>query len=1381
MINKKDTTYMNILADVLKTVLKPLLEKYLAARKERKELERFYNTLISLSDKYISEHETEAVAHSEFADYVQRYNLYEHLFEFIESPQPISETEFINSQAKKATEYVRKKHIIGITDHSIKEYIQASFDLIKKFYTDKLDYGQTYTIYEIQQAVMQGNTALLNKLTPLLTFNSVRLPETSAAEKQAPQKRNYSYDPTLITRTVTTSLNVDVDIWGNIINNSSDTLMNFCQTSNHIVLLGDAGCGKTIELNQLAGWVSKNRPSDFPLIYELDNYIDASIPDILKEAGYDSIPAEYLFLIFDGFDEIQNEHRNNFARRIEDFAKKNPQTHIVISSRSNSYRFANNEGRGSTFDGFTEIYLNPLEPKDIDNYVVSNGLVTSDFWKETSDKSLNEIVYNPFYLKTLVAFMKATGNLPTPARLMDEIIQNRFEEDATKYHLTINLDEKKPLILGSLCKIAFAMQCMQKKSIDVRVCYGFSSAEDIECTKYSGILVKKSNDAWVFEHNNFREYLAAKYLSELDVETIRQIIFDTNHKVKDSWLNVLSFLVALYPNDSLLNLIAETDIEIFVKFEQDRLNDAERFRIFESVFNSYKEKNVWITRSRLDIEAFAKFGQTKESCEFLLSEISSYTNHFRSLSNAIHILSHFTKYFSLESKIREVLFNVLKRTDVRIYEKKDAIAAIVNLNLSNEEITNYLIASMPENCNCYSGEILQYLIATNNHEANIDLFLRQLKASHTRSDDGYSGTISYYVKKALQQVKSFDSVSKSLVFLASADYLYSTEKEVFDNLFEQAEILFRNGNMDIVNTIFECAKISAKKFTHNVTQRCKEFFVKTKTIVSIFKKLLDLYVKSDDYNVLFLLEDFATEECYLFLRTLCGQAESSYIECLKKLTFRMSTSENGYSENVSLLTSYGIVIPEPTPRIDYSLESQKGAQAYFDSLFDEEEYHKLIIKLLEYIDNPDITFEDFEKCIHLRDFDDRALGQTLLQVSIDVDNLKRKDTESIKVVDWKSAISDWTWYSIGEIYNALHRNEKISISTEQRIYIEAFCKKHIGEIDFSRETKDLENGGFWCSPRLQIIVALSSKLNIDYSKEIFYKFMLVPSFIIDHNTTAYYKFSEYITNHMTNDELQLAVIQNISTTKMCFDAAHTHLDYCKEHNLNNGVDLAISLISNKTASEFVKRAAFEYLLAFKEIDYLYEKYLDSKDTVVFKCLVETTSALKHPLLKSKLESLNRDSENKTEYLSLLISMNSKYGLQVYYSEAKSKMEILGGTNAGDYSPLNEAISTVSDVELLPELLLLQELVFTEGFKDKSHFGLYNSIYHAYQNIAKANYEKVYTWLSERLTISTISHEEKCFCNTLLDEISQSYAMYIDKPWDIREITSFIKKANFTYY
>ena len=46
MINKKDTTDMNFLTDILKAVLKPLLEKYLAARKERKELERFYNTLV---------------------------------------------------------------------------------------------------------------------------------------------------------------------------------------------------------------------------------------------------------------------------------------------------------------------------------------------------------------------------------------------------------------------------------------------------------------------------------------------------------------------------------------------------------------------------------------------------------------------------------------------------------------------------------------------------------------------------------------------------------------------------------------------------------------------------------------------------------------------------------------------------------------------------------------------------------------------------------------------------------------------------------------------------------------------------------------------------------------------------------------------------------------------------------------------------------------------------------------------------------------------------------------------------------------------------------------------------------------------------------------
>ena len=118
---------------------------------------------------------------------------------------------------------------------------------------------------------------------------------------------------------------------------------------------------------------------------------------------------------------------------------------------------------------------------------------------------------------------------------------------------------------------------------------------------------------------------------------------------------------------------------------------------------------------------------------------------------------------------------------------------------------------------------------------------------------------------------------------------------MFDNLFEQAEILFRNGNIDIVNAVFECAKISARKYTHNVTQRCKEFFVKTKTIVSIFKKLLDLYVKSDDYNVLFLLEDFTIPELIAF----------SNVAVLKvgKITVALSGREGDYKYVISSRTT----------------------------------------------------------------------------------------------------------------------------------------------------------------------------------------------------------------------------------------------------------------------------------------------------------------------------------------------------------------------------------------------------------------------------------------------------------------------------------------------
>ena len=58
----------------------------------------------------------------------------------------------------------------------------------------------------------------------------------------------------------------------------------------HIVLLGEAGCGKSIALNQLSSAASNTQY--YPLLYNLNNYTDNSIEEIVF-----SVPLKKLLAI----------------------------------------------------------------------------------------------------------------------------------------------------------------------------------------------------------------------------------------------------------------------------------------------------------------------------------------------------------------------------------------------------------------------------------------------------------------------------------------------------------------------------------------------------------------------------------------------------------------------------------------------------------------------------------------------------------------------------------------------------------------------------------------------------------------------------------------------------------------------------------------------------------------------------------------------------------------------------------------------------------------------------------------------------------------------------------------------------------------------------
>lgn len=129
---------------------------------------------------------------------------------------------------------------------------------------------------------------------------------------------------------------------------------------NRIVILGDAGTGKSEEVDFIAHYFSANDEGLIPLKIKLRNYVDQNIADFINEP-YQKLSDENLLLLFDGFDEVESKNKMTLVRKILFYIDQHPQTRIVVTSRKNIY---NNE-----LTSFEVFYLLNLDDEDVENFI----------------------------------------------------------------------------------------------------------------------------------------------------------------------------------------------------------------------------------------------------------------------------------------------------------------------------------------------------------------------------------------------------------------------------------------------------------------------------------------------------------------------------------------------------------------------------------------------------------------------------------------------------------------------------------------------------------------------------------------------------------------------------------------------------------------------------------------------------------------------------------------------------------------------------------------------------------------------------------------------------------------------------------------------------
>ncbi len=419
---------------------------------------------------------------------------------------------------------------------------------------------------------------------------------------------------------------------------SAEDLLTTIRKQRRVVLLANAGAGKTTELKHIAAYYSSDDSPFYPHLVFLNKYVNQSIEEMLPPR-WNEVPDEQQLVILDGLDEIESKNKNDAIRRIELFAEKHPNVHIVISCRTNFYRIETDYASGKP-EGFSPYILLDLSRREIDEYVQKRlGDRAGAFMRLIADNHLEPLLYIPFYLVSLVDLYEANGSLPeSKAQIFEQLLDSRIRHDIRKYRTTIpDLDEKRRVIVQTLERLALSMETLGRNYISDEEFQELVPEESLrDLVKYCTVWKRVGEPAttWQFDHNNFQEYLAASVLARQEVLVIKEFISfrpDYN-RVIPSWTNTVSFLVSILDKDrerhaasneklgAILDWIKESEPELIIKFEPDKIDAATRIQMFKDIFNDYKEKSIVIDRAKFPLGELARFGQSEEVVEFLITE-----------------------------------------------------------------------------------------------------------------------------------------------------------------------------------------------------------------------------------------------------------------------------------------------------------------------------------------------------------------------------------------------------------------------------------------------------------------------------------------------------------------------------------------------------------------------------------------------------------------------------------------------------------------------------------------------------------------------------------------------------------------------------------------
>ncbi|MEJ2900026.1 NACHT domain-containing protein [Acinetobacter sp. NS-4] len=402
------------------------------------------------------------------------------------------------------------------------------------------------------------------------------------SEYLARNYERYSKTKTLLYRDMPVNLKdfyvrTDLKINSRILDENK--FINEIEENKRLIVLGSAGCGKSTFCKSLFVELIEKPIGIFPIFIELrhlNNSPEKSLYNFILNSmvninpSFNKVQLEYalklgkVLVILDGFDEVNNEERENIEREILSLSNNYHGIRILISSRFDS--------RFSSWEEFYQYYIQDLDKNKaltLINKLNYDRQVKQSFLKEL-DNNLYEshlsFASNPLLLTMMLLTYEQIAEIPNKIHLFYEqaflTLFNKHDSLKSMYkrksYSQLPLDDFKRCLEG-FCILSY--------------CDRLYSFEESQIFKYLNNAIKLSNTntnsenflndlldsvcilqrdglGFTFTHRSFQEYFTAQFLVNRSIDG-KIILFDK--------IFSLSF------QDNVINMVYDINSDLFEK------------------------------------------------------------------------------------------------------------------------------------------------------------------------------------------------------------------------------------------------------------------------------------------------------------------------------------------------------------------------------------------------------------------------------------------------------------------------------------------------------------------------------------------------------------------------------------------------------------------------------------------------------------------------------------------------------------------------------------------------------------------------------------------------------------------------------------------------